>query len=148
MNAPSVNFSFLGMDSTRASDLPLLESAFIAYTPEVWRAGAGDGMFTCKDEDKGSSDLYLIDDGKGRISVRYNHLDNGQRQGVEFYSVGDRDAIDIIIDVGDDQFVPSGSLIDPVLAWKVLNEFVASPHEIPQSIEWIASEHVSWPEGW
>ncbi len=148
MGVSNLSFSFLDMDSGKASDLPRIESAFIAYTPEQWREGAGDGMFTCTDDEKGVSDLYLIDDGKGQVSVRYNHRNNGERRGVEFYSVGDRSSIDTIVDVGEDQFVPKGSLIDPSLAWKVLNEFVSSPYETPKSVEWIPSQDVSWPEDW
>jgi len=148
MSVSNLSFSFLDVDSGEASDLPRIEGSFIAYTPEQWREGSGDGIFTCTDDEKGVADLYLIDDGKGKVSVRYNHRKNGERSSVEFYSVGDRSRIDTILDVGEDQFVPSGSLIDPRLAWKVLNEFVSSPHEIPQSVEWISSQDVNWPQDW
>ena len=148
MKNSTMSFNFLNIDSGSAPDLPKIESSFLAYTPEKWREGTGDGMFTCTDEEKGVSDMYLIDDGKSGISVRYNHRDRGERRGSEFYSIADRKIMDNIIDVGEDQFVPEGSLLAPTVAWMVLNEFVRSPHKLPTCVEWISSQDVKWPDDW
>lgn len=58
------------------------------------------------------------------IFVRYNFRKSNQKEGVDFYSVFDQQKINLIEEIGDDQFVPIGAFVNPKIAWLAVKDFL------------------------
>ena len=116
---------------------------FLNYHPSKWKIGCGDGVFSFENEDGDSAVLSVIESEIYGISVRYNFRKGGQKENHEFYSVSDRQMMNQVEDVGDDQFVPVGSFLKPNLAWLAVEDFLENPLQKSVRIDWANSKDIS-----
>jgi hypothetical protein len=115
---------------------------FINYHPSKWKRGSGDAVFSFEDNNNNGAVLSVIESEKLGISVRYNIIKSDRNENSEFYSVGDEAKINLVEDVGDDQFVPIGSFIEPNLAWLTIEDFLSSPLNKSKKIRWVNSKEI------
>ncbi len=143
---PDLSCYFLDKDMDSNPSLEKYKDYFLKYDPEVWSCGAGDGVFDVRFENGDNATLSVLEGRKLGISVRYNFRKFNDSQGQEFYSVGSKKQINVIKDVGDDQFAPVGSFLEPEQAWLAVEDFFNNPRQKSSRIQWIAADQINWPE--
>ncbi|NVJ90935.1 MAG: hypothetical protein HWE34_04720 [Methylocystaceae bacterium] len=119
---------------------------FVNYQPEIWNEDGG-GSLQYFGEDKVETTLLFIHNPNLGILLSYNQYDNAKNKTIcDFYSVGIREKIELIEDIGDDEFYPIGSFLNPQQAWLAVEDFFADPAQKSERIEWISSDKIQWPE--
>ena len=116
--------------------------SFLNYSATEWNSGGGDCVFSYIEAGLSLAALVILHDGNGRMSVRYDIA--GRRKA--YYSVASKDEMNTIVDVGDDQFVPLGSLVSPLSAWHAVEDFFVAPLEMSGRLDWMNADEISWPE--
>ncbi len=136
------NCIFLGREVDRSPELSEYAESFLNYSAAEWNRGGGDCVFSYIEDGLSLAVLVVLHDGKGRMSVRYDLA----RARKAYYSIGSKDEMNTIVDVGDDQFVPLGSLVSPLTAWHAVEDFFVRPLEMPGRLHWMNAEEIVWPE--
>ncbi|MNF17233.1 hypothetical protein D3C80_2206100 [compost metagenome] len=54
------------------------------------------------------------------------------------------DNINKIIDGGDENMIPFGSLLESTIAWMVITDFFDEPKQKSSTIQWINAEELDW----
>lgn len=121
---PEFKCFFLDHDVDANPDLQFYAGFFLNYQPSMWQKGCGDGVFSFISEKGDKSELAVLENKEFGISVRYNFRANGERRGVEYYSVDDPQKMNQVEDFGEDQFVPAGSFLQPKIAWLAVEDFL------------------------
>ncbi|NWE20410.1 hypothetical protein [Pseudomonas sp. P7548] len=119
---------------------------FLNYQPSKWQKGGGDGVFSFVSDDGYKAQLCVLESKGLGISVRYNLRAAGEREGVEFYSVGQPEKMNRVEDFGDDQWVPAGSFLAPMKAWLAVEDFFHHPLEKSSRMGWLSSHEICWPD--
>lgn len=101
------------------------------------------GYFEYKHEAGGDIVLFFVAV-NGKFSLRYDDNVPNSSSEPSYYSVGNPDAIHQIIDAGDENMIPFGSLLDADTAWLVINEFFDHPKQKSTSIKWVNAEELDW----
>lgn len=143
---PEFKCYFLDFDVEANPDPSIYRDYFINFSPNDWIRGAGDGVFDAKCENGDVATLSLLGGHQNKISIRFNHRLSGERKGVEFYSLARQELINTVKDVGEDQFAPLGSFLEPEIAWQVIEDFFTNPTQKSNKIKWIKSDLIQWPE--
>ncbi len=91
--------------------------------------------------------MIILQNSQYGILLSYDCYDKiGKRILSNYYSVGDPTKMDLIEDVGDEEFFPIGSFLEPKHAWLAIEDFFNHPIKISDRIEWIAADQIEWPE--
>ena len=64
----------------------------------------------------------------------------------DFFSVGSSEKMDLVEDIGDEEFYPIGAFISLEDAWKAVEDFINHPSKKSSKINWISSDEISWPD--
>ena len=78
------------------------------------------------------------------ISFRYDDNKNQIRNGIAWYSRCAGESKEII-DAGDENYIPSNSLVNNKTAIKIVKLFFINPLNKPAIIEWSNAESFEWP---
>lgn len=124
------------------------QDLFLEYNSKKWQRGSGDAVFSYSGGCEEKSSLSFIECKDCGISARFNSRIGDAIREEEYYSVGAVDKMNLIKDVGDDQFVPVGSFVSPEQAWMAVEDFFEKPMVKPSRIEWIDSEKIDWGDLW
>ena len=101
------------------------------------------GYFEYKHEVGGDITLFFVTV-NGEFSLRYDYNVPNSSSEPSYYSIGNPDTINEIVDAGDENMIPLGSLLNADAAWLALNEFFNNPKQKPASIKWINAEELNW----
>ncbi|WP_312319574.1 hypothetical protein [Stenotrophomonas sp.] len=142
MTIPRITCYFMGADIDLAPSLERYKHYFLEYSPEKWRDCPGDASFAYETSDRLLSELYVLSDANGGLSLRFSYRSDRQ----SFYSVGSREHMSSIIDAGDDQYAPEGSFVDPALAWLAVEDFFRAPLEPSRRLSWLDASEIDWPD--
>lgn len=130
-------------------DNPQLDKYKHFYLGDVVPTGATklvQGVFSASLSSGGMCSLFVNGEIGHRVSLRYDRNGVLEKDGGEWFSIGDAGRFDEIVDAADETFVPLGSYIDPGLAWRVTSAFFQNPFDLPDCVEWFDSRYINWPE--
>ncbi|CAB3728015.1 hypothetical protein LMG3458_04581 [Achromobacter deleyi] len=134
---------FPGLPDTAEANLADYAKYFLAYRRTDWEADGCDAQFTCRFEG-GEVVLFVVDYfGKG-ISLRYDCNVPNAKAGSCWYSVGQAEAMQDIVDADTDLYLPLGSCLPPTLAFAVLDDFFTNPLEKSHKVAWVNAEDLDW----
>lgn len=80
----------------------------------------------------------------GKFSLRYDDNTPNSSLKPSYYSIGNPDTINEIIDAGDENMIPLGSLLDADITWLIINDFFDSPEQKSSSVKWVNAEELDW----
>lgn len=103
------------------------------------------GYFEYIDSKEGNITLLFIEY-NNTFSLRYDYNIPKAQAGNEYYSIGDPETMSIIVDAGDEEYIPLGSCISPELSWRIINDFFNNPKIISTNVSWLNSEEIDWNE--
>ncbi|PHI32697.1 hypothetical protein CRN84_14500 [Budvicia aquatica] len=66
------------------------------------------------------------------------------RGGLCWYSVGNADKLDTLVDADTDLYIPLGSCLTPTIAFKVIEDFFRNPLIKSEIVEWVNADHLDW----
>lgn len=120
---------------------------FLEYNPAEWAEEGGGSLQYFSDGGHVIS-LVILQNDKYGIMLSYDCYDKERkRTSHDCYSVGNPEKLNLIEDVGDEEFFPVGSFLRPEQAWLAVEDFFENPTKPSKRIDWIASDLIDWPEG-
>ncbi len=133
-------------------DLPYVEDAsldsFAAYFKpkhaNCWGDKANSGHFKFENGSGGSVILFFARYSESEISLRYDFNIPSVRGGLCWYSVGNTDKLDTLVDADTDLYIPLGSCLTPTIAFKVIEDFFRNPLIKSEIVEWVNADHLDW----
>lgn len=138
--------TFYSIGKGRELNVSTFEEYFTNYKPEIWNEDGG-GSLEYFGEDKVVTTLLFIHNPNLGILLSYNQYDDAKKKTIcDFYSVGIPEKIELIEDIGDEEFYPIGSFLNPQQAWLAVEDFLTNPSQKSERIEWIASDKIQWHE--
>lgn len=127
------------------------------FKPDVWRKYFMNYDSNQWEEDSGGS-LHLVDSAlkyslmivhNRKYGLMLNHEIRNikERKTIEsYFSVGDKEKLSIIEDIGDEEFYPVGCFLKPENAWMGFEDFLIEPKNRSNRIKWVSSEIIEWLE--
>ncbi|MCH5599227.1 hypothetical protein [Niabella ginsengisoli] len=102
------------------------------------------GYFEYKHKDGDIVLLFIAHDGKFSLRYDYNILTTTNSSQPSYYSVFDPNHMNEIIDAGDENMIPLGSLVESNQAWAIICDFYQNPEEKSSRIQWLDAEEINW----
>lgn len=139
----SIHAIFPGFSNKSDANISDYSSFFTDYSPKYWEEHGGDGAFEFK-SNQGSVILFFFECMGGGFSLRYDYNIPDIKNGSCWYSIGDNEKINHLIDVNDGLYIPQGSCLEPVLALSVIDDFFKTPLNKSSKVEWINADDIDW----
>lgn len=134
---------FPGLPDAESANLSDYARYFLSYKREDWETDRCEGRFAYQ-FDGGDVVIFFVDYfGKG-ISLRYDYNVPNAKAGSCWYSAGQVEAMQDIVDADTGLYIPLGSCLPPALAFEVLNDFFTNPLEKSNRITWVNAEALDW----
>ena len=54
--------------------------------------------------------------------------------------------MNLIEDIGDEEFYPVGAFISVEDAWQLVEDFIKHPDDKSGKVKWVSSNELDWPE--
>lgn len=119
---------------------------FLVYDPNEW-AEEGGGSIQYFGDDGRVFSLVVLHNNQYGIMLSYDCYDKAKKHtSQDCYSVGNPEKLDLIKDVGDEEYFPIGSFLKLDQAWLAVEDFFKDPTQPSERILWIASDQIEWPE--
>ncbi|MGE8290236.1 MAG: hypothetical protein ACN6ON_01095 [Sphingobacterium sp.] len=136
-----IGAQFLYEDFKPDSDINDYRSYFLDYNTHKSEF-SNSGYFEYKS--KVGDIILLFVAVNGRFSLRYDYNIPDSSTEPSYYSIGNMDNINKIIDGGDENMIPFGSLLESTIAWMVITDFFDEPKQKSSTIQWINAEELDW----
>jgi hypothetical protein len=132
----------------RGSDLNSSTFAkyFLQYDADEWAHEGGGSIQYFSDENTVTS-LVILQNAQYGIMLSYDCYDKTNKKTLlDCYSVGNPQKMNVIEDIGDDEFFPTGFFLKPEVAWLAVEDFFNNPTKVSERIEWVTSDQIDWLE--
>jgi hypothetical protein len=80
------------------------------------------------------------------VAFLYAQEKVGDKKSEEWASVSDPQLLSEFLGDDSDGYMPKGSFFSPEKAWQVVTQFLYDPIHKPESVEWIETSKLNWPE--
>lgn len=134
---------FPGLPDNKNANLDDYSRYFLEYQKEYWDEFGGEGYFEYQ-SDNGDVILFFVDYfGKG-VSLRYDYNIPSVKEGTCWYSVGEKEKMQEIVDADCDLFIPLGSCLSPEAAFSVISDFFMDPLNKSDKVKWVDADELDW----
>ena len=120
---------------------------FLNFDPFEWDQQGGGGSLQYTAQDGVRYSLTCIANKKYGVMLQWDCLET-KLIGInnQSFSIGNKERMHQIEDIGDEEFYPVGSFLKPELAWLAVRDFFSNPSKKSNQIEWINSNDIEWPD--
>lgn len=136
--------NFLDFSTDQQPSVEMYRDYFLDFNPAYWNKGSCGASFVCQEDDGSQYSITMMLAPENGLCLLYSRRLNGIRD--EFCSVGNPTKQTSFIEVGDNLYMPLGSVISPMDALHTLEVFFASPADSPATIQWRNTLDMIWPQ--